>query len=226
MLNSLPSNPFATRFINPGARPFLDATVPTSDGYRSVTTEFCESIAERLAVIRRGLIVGPHGTGKSTLMHTLLPSLQQRYALISQAKYHRDPSDGRYERYRRRLQNSRRAIEMARQSSPGELFVVDGLEQLTLSGRWIFLGMLAKRGCDLLATSHHRMLAMTELYRTRMTPSLLRQLASDLIATSDDGCRGRVMRELERRDLREVTNARDLWFELYDVAAPNLTRTA
>src|SRR5437764_10280820 len=61
------SNPFATRFIRPGAIPFLFL-----DG------DSAEAIIERLKANHwRGQIVGEHGSGKSTLVATLIPLLEQ-----------------------------------------------------------------------------------------------------------------------------------------------------
>src|SRR5205809_770947 len=60
------SNPFATRFIRPGAIPFLFL-----DGNSAA------AIVERLKANNwRGQIMGEHGSGKSTLVATLVPVLK------------------------------------------------------------------------------------------------------------------------------------------------------
>src|SRR5262249_23632578 len=63
----LSGNPFATRRVRPGAIPFL---FPTG-----------ESVGQLLDRLRAagwwGQVVGPHGSGKSTLVAALLPELCQ-----------------------------------------------------------------------------------------------------------------------------------------------------
>lgn len=63
---TLTHNPFSSRYIRPGAIPYL-----------SVTGESPRGMAERFLGMpaRRALIVGPHGTGKSTLLHGMFPWL-------------------------------------------------------------------------------------------------------------------------------------------------------
>src|SRR5690349_19179309 len=61
------SNPFSTRWTWPGAVPFLFPV--------GVTVE--SLVAKLPASHWRGQIIGPHGTGKSTLLATLLPAIEQ-----------------------------------------------------------------------------------------------------------------------------------------------------
>jgi hypothetical protein len=108
-------------------------------------------------------------------------------------------------------------VSLARQSRHDGIVVLDGLEQVPWIVRWLFCAFIAARRCDLLATSHHRMQGFAELYRTELRPTLIHHLANELIRDSDEGRIALVQNELLRRDLTQVTNARDLWFELYDV---------
>src|SRR5262245_49587973 len=64
--SNVSSNPFSTRFIRPGAIPFIFSA-----------GESAESLVDHLRVNNwRGQIIGPHGSGKSTLLAALLPALQ------------------------------------------------------------------------------------------------------------------------------------------------------
>src|SRR3954454_24922938 len=101
------SNPFATRFIRPGAIPFLFL-----DG------DSAEAIVERLEANQwRGQIIGKHGSGKSTLLATLAPVIEAAgKALIS---FKIGPAE-------------RRVPPIDRSSlSSATQFVIDGYEQLS-----------------------------------------------------------------------------------------------
>src|SRR5258707_1037455 len=63
---SAASNPFSTRFVRPGAIPYQFPERVTAD-----------SLVEQLRSQNcRGAIIGPHGTGKSTLLATLIPAIE------------------------------------------------------------------------------------------------------------------------------------------------------
>src|SRR5437016_5663581 len=60
------TNPFSTRFVRPGALPFRFSAGQTA-----------ASLVARLHELHwRAQIVGPHGTGKSTLLAALLPEIE------------------------------------------------------------------------------------------------------------------------------------------------------
>ena len=69
-------NPFATRFVRPGVIPYR------FDDRRTV--------ADLVATLRehgwRGEIIGPHGSGKSTLVQTLIPALQEAGATCGNSR--------------------------------------------------------------------------------------------------------------------------------------------
>jgi hypothetical protein len=113
-------NPFCTRRIRPGAIPFV---FPAG--------EDAEALVRRLQQNDwRGEIIGPHGTGKSTLLATLLPAIERAGRRITLVALH----DGQ-----RRL-----PTDFDRDCRPCEtmVLVVDGYEQLSRWRRW-----LLKRRC-------------------------------------------------------------------------------
>ena len=59
-------NPFATRFVRPGAIPYRFANGLVGRDRASLRQHDW-----------RGEIVGPHGSGKSTLVQTLIPPLKE-----------------------------------------------------------------------------------------------------------------------------------------------------
>lgn len=68
-------NPFATRYVRPGMVDWFDTDAPS---LAAIARRFTEELEWRAA------IVGPHGTGKSTLLEHLIPMLGQvRYREIA-----------------------------------------------------------------------------------------------------------------------------------------------
>src|SRR5205814_1339909 len=74
----LQTNPFSTRWIRPGAVPFLFSAGVSAEG-----------LVEQLRLNNwRGVIVGPHGSGKSTLLATLMPTIEQTGLLVRRISLH------------------------------------------------------------------------------------------------------------------------------------------
>lgn len=208
-------NPFATRYFKPGATAYRSPLPP----HLPLDEAALHELANRLRSVHRAMIVGPHGSGKSTLVHSLVPALAEHYNEIVWERFNRDPTLGWRARLGQRLKHLRQLAHVARLGSRGGLVVLDGMEQVPSPARWLFCVVLAVRHCDLLVTSHDRLGGFTELYRVALCPSLIRHLADELTRDVDHQCAELVQQELDRRDLTQVTNARDLWFELYDRVA-------
>lgn len=185
-------NPFSTRFVRPGALPFL---FPPG-----------ESAIELVDQLRRqgwwGQIIGPHGSGKSTLLRTLEPELLASGRTIHWFEFHTgDPRPGQ-----------------ARRGVPGgdhrSLVVIDGYEQLSWFERFRWRRKCRRSRWGLLVTAHQDC-GLPHLCSTTTTIPLARQLVrhllpphdrlaihDDVVADAFHACRG---------------NLRELWFRLYDV---------
>jgi hypothetical protein len=126
------SNPFATRYVRPGAIPYLFPAGNTS-----------VKLVERFAALNhRAQILGPHGSGKSTLVASLLDPLAAagRPAIVFA------------------LHNAQRQMpagwsQQAR-AARARTIVVDGYEQLGRIGRWRLQGICRRSGWGLLVTAH------------------------------------------------------------------------
>jgi hypothetical protein len=185
------SNPFATRWTRPGAIPFDFGGRETSD-----------SLVDRLAQKDwRGAIVGPHGSGKSTLVATLLPALDAvgRKAIL--IRLH----DGR-----RRLPESLRRMDRLKRES---LIVIDGYEQLGRLRRWRMAAQCRRFGCGLLVTSHHEC-GLPVLFRTQPDLSIVQRLVEQRLPPHEARIRSS---DIELAWRRHGGNVRELLFELYDV---------
>lgn len=183
------TNPFASRYVRPGAIPFVfpDADHP-------------ETLIDRLRQTGwRGQIVGPHGSGKSTLLATLLPALKQAgksvtlYRLADQQRYLPARAD-------ETLWNSQ------------TLVVVDGYEQLNWWSRWRLNRRCRSSHAGLLVTTH-RDAGMPTIYSTTVHASIARELVQSLLR------RGSIPlpdSTIERALASHPGNLREALFELYD----------
>ncbi|MFM8253157.1 MAG: hypothetical protein ACKOBW_16315 [Planctomycetota bacterium] len=181
------SNPFATRWTRPGA---LDYIYPAGETPLSLITRLVSSGG-------RGQIMGPHGTGKTSLLRSLRPHLE---AAGYQLEWH-DPQT---------------VIKAGRRTS-NTLVVIDGYEQL---GRWSRLRLWCScwwHGCGLLVTTHED-LGLPVLVETSPSLDLAQQLAERLLADRLLGGRRELLGDEEWDGLwREKRgNLREVWFALYD----------
>jgi energy-coupling factor transporter ATP-binding protein EcfA2 len=149
------SNPFATRFIRPGAIPFLFL-----DG------DSAEAIVDRLRSHNwRGQIIGPHGSGKSTLLATLTPLIEAAGRSVLSLKI------GPGERKHPPLDPT--------SLSPTTQIIIDGYEQLSWWSRWKLhhLARVAKAG--LLVTAHANV-GFPTLYQTKPSEAVAQAVVEQL----------------------------------------------
>lgn len=99
-------NPFSSRFVRPGALPYL------------APRDALDAMVERIATGGRWAIVGAHGTGKTTLVHHLRSRLQHERGRPSRLLSLHDGGQRRW-----------------REGTQGLAFI-DGYEQLSRLGRW------------------------------------------------------------------------------------------
>jgi hypothetical protein len=126
------SNPFSTRFVRPGAIPYLFDPPHNAEG-----------LVERLAEAGwRGQIVGPHGSGKSTLLATLSEPLARAARRAWSVALH----DGA-----RRLPADWTGQA---KSAAANLIVIDGYEQLSVLSRFHVKAHCRRLGWGLLVTAH------------------------------------------------------------------------
>jgi hypothetical protein len=186
-----PQNPFATRFIRPGAMPFLfPLSIDTAQ------------LVERLAELDwRGAIIGPHGSGKSTLLAELRPELIRGGRRIAEFALHNG---------QRRLPIASRDCEAWDEAM---LVIVDGYEQLSASSRWRLDRLCRRAGSGLLVTSHQPT-PLPELLQTAIDVGLLEQIVARL---TRDNRRFISPADVARAFLLHGQNAREALFWLYDL---------
>jgi len=188
-------NPFATRQVRPGAVPFF-----FRDG------ESAAGLVERLrAAGWWGQLVGPHGTGKSTLLAALLPHLRAAG---------RDPLPVvRHQGERALPAVVRDNLGRAGRAGRRLLLVIDGYEQLSWWTAWRLRCLCRGGGHGLLVTAHAGV-GLPELYRTCVSREAARRVVAHLTAgaapTVTDA-------EVAERLAARAGNLREALFDLYDL---------
>lgn len=190
-LRTAPDNPFSTRCVRPGAVPFL---FPEGDDAQQLVGRLREQGWW-------GAVLGPHGSGKSALVATLVEAMERLPRRVLRVELH--------DRERHLPDHARRTLAQ----DPPEQLVVDGYEQLGRLARWRLRRHCRRRGLGLLASAH-RPVGLPELYRTQVDLDLAQRLVEHLqaghepLVGPDD---------VAAAHARHGENLRELLFALYDL---------
>lgn len=181
--------------MNAANNPFRSGRV-TALPYLPQESTWEELIAALEALNWRGAVVGPCGTGKTTLLEELAPQLEERglkihfYRLDSSAK---------------RLQSS----FWNQNWDPRDALLLDGAEQLP---RWNWQAVKRKtRVCGAFVVTSHQEGLLPTWVRSQTSPALLNHLCEQLGVSLPSS-------ELQELFTREKGNIRLCLMELYDRA--------
>ncbi len=185
-------NPFATRYVRPGALEFLFPPAMTAP-----------RLVDRLQQNGwMGQICGPHGTGKSTLLATLIPALQAAGRTTHSVVLRRGQS--RWPRETTSADDWDHTTQV----------LVDGFEQLGWLTRRRLLRWCRKRNAGLLVTAHQPM-GLPQVWATETSLALANELLERWLTDAE---RQRVPRRAVEAAFRDCGgNLRETWFRLYDV---------
>ncbi len=209
-------NPFATRYTRPDAGEYL---FPTDANADCLVVRLCQ-------FGWWGQITGPHGSGKSTLVQTLLPRLEA--AGRSVQFYLFQPTPPRHGRaipsriaVAEPLAGGSRSQSLAdlRRASTTDWnsrtqIVVDGYEQLSWLRRTWLKRRCRRRQAGLLVTAHGD-LGLPPLWQTGISMELARRVVARLLNEHaadwlDDD-------QVQRLLARHGGNLREVLFQLYDL---------
>ena len=184
-------NPFSTRHVRPGVVPFLFPGDQTA-----------ETLVDRLQKNGWwGQVVGPHGSGKSALLATLLPAVEHSGRCTCLIELH----DGQ----RRLPAGFSRTFDL----KPSTLLVVDGYEQLGRFQRFRLKRFCRRGGFGLLVTAHTSV-GLPELFRTTAELAVVQRLVEQFQCE----CTFHVTQsEVAERFSQHAGNVREVLFDLYDL---------
>lgn len=161
----------------------------------------CDSLLMRLEQNGRyGQIVGPHGSGKSALVATLIARLQSCEQPVEWLELH----DGQ-----RRLPGG---LDRLSRLPRGTLVVVDGYEQLAFWNRLRLRRHCRRHGLGLLVTAHAPV-GLPTLFSTNPSPALAERIVQCLLGERPSPVS---REELHHRYVQHQGDLRELLFDLYD----------
>ena len=168
---------------------------------------------------------GLSGTGKTTLLHSLMEVVGDAFTECSFIKL-----DGVLHAWRRWLTVSfgqfRRVFLAVHNLPAGSLLILDGIEQLGLFARQIILVSARLRHVTVLATSHRNLFGMRVVHQTSLDAQLIHELVGQLLEGGSKEVQAKVEGWVRDYDLDQVANLREFWFEIYDLLQPDLIREA
>jgi hypothetical protein len=148
-----------------------------------------------------GQIIGPHGSGKSSLVASLIPAIEQagRHAVLMEL----------HDRQRRLPMDAALQAELGRRA----VLIVDGYEQLSILSRLRLRWLRRRKRVGLVVTAHASV-GLPTLHRTVSNLESAREIISQLLR--DDPTRF-TPEEIESAFVRHGGNLRECLFDLYDL---------
>jgi energy-coupling factor transporter ATP-binding protein EcfA2 len=184
-------NPFATCWTRPGAIPFHFTN--------GVSTE--QLVAKLASHNWRGAIIGPHGSGKSTLIETLRPALASAGKQVAFVALRNR---------QRRLPQSLPATTALHHSN--QVLIIDGYEQLGWLERLRTARYCRRNSSGLLVTAHSptRLPTIIDLAPDQaLVTKLVAELCSEVSTSLGE-------KDVAASHACHGSNVREIFFDLYD----------
>ncbi len=194
------TNPFATRFIQPGAI-----------AYKRFDGGSVAELAQRFLELssKRGSIVGPHGSGKSTLISSL----------VQEFKSHRPDLKIHQLRFSSNESTASSLNCSLRGWRHSEIVILDGYEQLTVWSKIKVAWTARIHSIHVLATAHQSISRFETLWETSVSETSSQWVVEQLLADRgglEDPSELLKSEEWVNSRAKHGQNLRESLFDMYD----------
>jgi energy-coupling factor transporter ATP-binding protein EcfA2 len=207
-------NPFATCFVRPDQNQYRFSLDPASESKQK--DAFLQNLFASLSHHRLAAIVGPHGTGKTTLLRSIEPVLRERFSVVQTTTL----SSSRRSSARELI-----ATWALSKMSPevSTCLIVDGYEQLRWWDRLSLVRSIKRLPrTSLIITCHKTPWIFPRCIQTRYDEAMSRMLTMEKLQTVPEPLRVEIWDRFEHRleqpsdHSASERNLRELWFTMYD----------
>ena len=204
-INTAAANPFATRFISPGQIPY----------FFSAPNELARLVTKGSSLDWQAQIVGPHGSGKTTLAQELTRELQIWFDRIEFLIIRRFDDIQRCNDPKSSPPTQSKVSQ--NDFDTNTMYVIDGIERLSWLQRKLLVTDCRKRGIGLLVTTHRRLSNLPILYETSFDADRFNKILSYL---GSDQYADRYLQLANKHG----QDCREMLFALYDLHADGEVR--
>jgi hypothetical protein len=213
-MKTIQRNPFAVSCVQPGSSSYLFGV--GDDGLDSLIQKF-----EKANWL--GQIVGPHGSGKSTLVVDLVERIGDQFEFFRHVTIRQNKELHQRSQYpvgSLRKSTCVKPLDFAAKEGHGVksplrcLLVIDGIERLSRMQAWLTIQSCKRKCSGLLLTTHSRMRGVPELFSTKPTLrqfcELVEMLAPGLV---DSKLKSELLQKIYTQ---HQPNIREALMKLYD----------
>lgn len=183
----MPLNPFCSRFVNPLNSPFVPQSLSIqASGGTLGPCQLAKQFQQQGECVQ---IVGPHGSGKTTLALAIAAQLTESVSPVEVVTFRRSPAFGRWLFPRLVVQKSMLTTNHPKSSDShtGSLILIDGIELLNWLHRRLMIRSLCRtpRRTKVIVTTHRPIRRLPILVTLRPSSEHFDRIVHRLCAGED-----------------------------------------